>query len=289
MAGGAWTLAHLAQPDATRSGRPSENAYSAMVELLCRRFLYLTWRERARQVHLGPACRRDCDICWDIALAHAVWATRKLHKHLVVGAPLTRGEIVRDWETILDVVTSPRFAETLVSDVRAALFRSPRPDDELYRFVHAIAAQLLPSAGGARGLRRTADWVRDPRLGVLAQREGWSVKPARDLLTRRMFADVRGRHPRGIAILVEVLKRLDSGSSDPYREVLSSESPDARALLDVIAELLAEPSTREWFTTEVEGRQSYNEHLERLRLLRRREVDGVADPSAAPGEADDMP
>lgn len=276
MAGEPWTLAYLARPHREHPKQPSEQAYSAMAALLARRFLHLTRRERAYQVHLGADCGADCDLCWDIALNHVVWAAKKLHKHLVAGPPLSGGVPVRDWVTILDWVTSPLMCDTLVADVRCGLFHRLPSDDALLPLVHAVATQLLPSVGGARSQRRMVDWVSGPRLSVLALRHGWSVRPRRDLQEKVMFAAARGRHPRAMRLLSEVLAKLDRGAVDPFPDVIAEGGPGSdRLLWALIEDLLDTDPTHTWFMTEVMARQSHNEHLARRRDLK--PVDGVAD------------
>ncbi|CAJ59516.1 MULTISPECIES: hypothetical protein [Frankia] len=297
-----WRLRHLAESDPARPDRPSDQAYHAMVELLSRRFLALTRAERARQLHLGPHCRRSCDLCWDIALHHAAWAANKLHRCLRTGPPTTRGEPVRDWVRILAWVQSPPHDDTPVVAVRTALFRHLPGDDPLLPLVHAVATQLLPSAGDVHAMRRTCDFVGDARRSVLAQRHGWAVKPGRDLAQRVLFHGLRERHPRGIQLLLEVLRHLDRGSVDPYSQVLADarSTPGDRATLEaLIKDMLADPVTGEWFLREVIARQLYNEDVGRRRYRPPRDVQDLPDldddpdaepdgePDAGPEEPDD--
>src|SRR5262249_44335057 len=221
--------------------RPAEVAYSAMVSLLCEPFLALTRQERGRQVHLGPPCR-DCDLCWDIALRHAQWATNKVHRHLKDGPPQTHDGPVRDWITIVNWVMAPEKGSTRVCAVRDILLSRLPGDHPLLPLVLALRTQLLPSSNDARAPRRTCDFVGDPRRSVLAQRQQWAVKPERDLLERKDFQPLRARHPRGCRLLVHVLKLLDSGDPDPYRTALTQPA-DAAALQALIADLLAAPVT----------------------------------------------
>jgi hypothetical protein len=266
MTGELWTLVHLAQPHRDRAKQPSEQAYSAMSELVARRFLHLTRRERAYQVHLGADCDAECDLCWDIALNHVVWAANKLHKHLVAGPPVSNGVPVRDWVTILDWVTSPLLCDTLVADLRRGLFHRLQPDDQMLPLVHAVATQLLPSVGSSRSQRRMVDWVSGPRLSVLALRQGWSVRPRRDLQEKAMFKPARERHPRALKLLSEVLAKLDRGVVDPFPDVLAEAGPGSdRLLWALIEELLDGEQTHGWFMTEVMARQSHNEYLARRR------------------------
>jgi hypothetical protein len=278
MAGETWTLVHLAQPHRDHAKQPSEQAYSATAELLARRFLHLTRRERAYQVHLGAECDPDCDLCWDIALNHVVWAAKKLHKHLVAGPPVSGGVPVRDWVTILDWVTSPLLCDTLVADLRRGLFHRLQPGDELLPLVHAVATQLLPSVDSTRSQRRMVDWVSGPRLSVLALRQGWSVRPRRDLQEKAMFVAVRERHPQGLKLLSEVLAKLDRGVVDPFPDVMAEGGPGSEGLLwALIEDLLGGDQTHAWFMTEVMARQSHNEHLARRRDFKPADAVGVAD------------
>jgi hypothetical protein len=278
MPGEPWTLLHLARAHSERAKQPSEQAYRAMAELLVQRFLHLTRRERTYQVHLGAECTSDCDLCLDIALNHVVWATKKLHKHLAEGPPESGGAPVRDWSTILHWVVSPLQRDTLVADLRRGLFHRLAPHDELLPLAHAVATQLLPSVNSARSQRRMMDWVSGPRLSVLAQRQGWSVRPRRDLKDKAMFARVRERHPLGVKLLCQVLARLDCGVADPFPDVLAEAGPGAdRLLWAVIEELLDGEQTHTWFMTEVMARQSYNEHLLRRRHFAPDDVAEVAD------------
>lgn len=264
MADWKYRLSDLAET--TAADRPTENAYSAMAALLVGRFLRLTAKERAKQIHLGPQCHPACDICGDIALRHAQWATDKLIGHLNKGVPCTRGVPVRDWATILTWTTSADKREIEIVKVREALNRWLPEDDPLLPLVLALSTQLLPASRDARAMRRLRDYVGDPRKSVLAQRHGWAVKPDRDLRELRVFAAARQRHGRGIDLLVNVLKNLDYGDHDPYKTVLSR--PDTRpgdqaALRDLVKELLTDPMTRDWFMLNVDARHSYNQDLRR--------------------------
>lgn len=277
-----WRLRHLAEADSEHPDRPAERAYHAMAAMVSHRFLHLTRAERARQVHLGPRCGPDCDLCWDIALAHAVWAANKVRRQLRDGPPRTsRGEEVRDWVRIMEWIRTPPRDETEVAAVRHAFFHRLPPNDPLLPLVHAVATQLLPSASGARTMRRTSDFVGDARRSVLAQRQGWSVKPGRDLSQRVTFAGFRARHPRGIELLRDVLKRLDHGAVDPYQAVLGREGTseaDRAALLALLRDMFADDAARDWFQREVDARQSYNEDLARRRYRPIEDVDGLTDP-----------
>jgi len=195
--------------ETSADGRPTQDAYSAMAVLLVGRFLRLTGRERGKQVHLGPTCRPTCGLCTDIALRHAQWATDKLLGHLHKGVPLTQGAPVRDWETILTWTTSTTRRDTEIITVRDALNRWLPQDDPLLPLVLALSTQLLPTSHDARAPRRMRDYVGDPRKGVLAQRQGWAVKPDRDLRQHRAFRAIRRKHPRGVDLLVDVLKKLE--------------------------------------------------------------------------------
>jgi hypothetical protein len=265
--------------ETTAAGRPTQNAYSAMAVLLAGRFLRLTAKERAKQVHLGPQCHPTCGICGDIALRHAQWAADKLVGHLNKGVPWTRGVPVRDWVTILKWTTSAEEREIEIVEVREALNRWLPEDDPLLPLVLALSTQLLPASRDARAPRRLRDYVGDPRKSVLAQRHGWAVKPDRDLRELRVFAAARQGHVRGIDLLVNVLKNLDYGDPDPYQTVLSrpeTRPGDQAALRNLIEELLTDPVTRDWFMLNVDARHSYNQDRHRRASNYVTEVDGLA-------------
>lgn len=281
-----WTFRLGDLVEVTATGCPSQNAYSAMAVLLVGRFLRLTAKERAKQVHLGPPCRPTCGLCADIALRHAQWATDKLVGHLNKGAPRTRGELVRDWVTILAWTTSTVQREIEIVTVREALNRWLPEDDPLLPLVLALSTQLLPASRDARAPRRLRDYVGDPRRGILAQRQGWAVKPDRDLRSLRIFAAIRQRHGRGVDLLVEVLKKLDYGDADPYWTVLSrpeTQPGDQAALRAVIEDLLTCQPTRDWFMLNVDARHSYNQDLQRRANRFVADVDMLAHDGALPG------
>ena len=266
-------------------GRPTQKVHSAMAVLLVGRFLRLTVNERAKQVPLGPPCRPTCGLCEDIALRHAQWATDKLTGHLVRGAPRTHGAPVRDWMTILHWVTSAEHRDTEVIAVQEALNRWLPASDRLLPLVLALSTQLLPSSRGARAPRRLRDYVGDPRRSVLAQRQGWAVKPNRDLRELRFFSDLRRQHGRGVDLLVEVVKILDYGDADPYRSVLGrpeTRPGDQAALRALIEDMLADQPTRDWFMLNVDARHSYNEDLRRRADRYTAEVDVMAEVSELP-------
>jgi hypothetical protein len=282
-----WTFRLGDLVETTATGCPSQNAYSATAGLLVGRFLRLTAKERAKQVHLGPPCRPTCGLCGDIALRHAQWATDKLVGHLNNGAPRTRGVLVRDWVTILTWTTSTVHREIEIVTVREALNRWLPEDDPLLPLVLALSTQLLPMSRDARAPRRLRDYVGDPRRSVLAQRQGWAVKPDRDLRSLRIFAAIRQRHGRGVDLLADVLKKLDYGDADPYRTVLSrpeTRPGDQAALRALIEDLLADQPTRDWFLLNVEARHSYNEDLRRRTNRYAADVHLLAHDSTLPGE-----
>ncbi len=258
-----WTLrlAHLA--DLTPHGTPTDLACEAMAALTCARFLRLTVSERSRQVHRGGGCRPVCGLCQDIALRHALWAARKLARHLRDGPPSTRGEPVRDWKTILAWVSGPDAQDLEIDTVRRAMSRHLPSDHALLPLVMALNTQLLPSPDDARAPRRMRDVVGDPRRGALAQMHEWAVKPDRDLAQARAFETFRHNHPDGVRLLTQVLRQLDYGDPDPYVSVLSG--PDAATHRDqlaaVIRAMLADDAAHDWFLTNVEARQTYNQDL----------------------------
>ena len=261
-----WTLRFGDLAETTATGRPTDKAYSAMAALLVERFLRLTGRERAKQVHLGPACRPTCGLCTDIALRHAQWATNKLIGHLKKGVPNSHGVPVRDWVTILAWTTSDEHRDTEISTVRNALNHWLPQGHPLLPIVLALSTQLLPASSDARAPRRMRDYVGDPRKSIQAQRRGWAVKPDRDLQQHRIFDGIRQRHPRGFELLIEVIKKLDYGDADPYQTVLSCSDTrpgDKAALRAAIAELLNDEQSRDWFMLNVDARHSYNQDLRR--------------------------
>lgn len=286
MTEGKYRLEHLA--DTSDQGRPSDNAYSAMAMLLVGRFLRLTERERAKQIHLGPACRPACGLCEDVALRHAQWATDKLAGHRRTGPPKTGGVVVRDWVTILTWVSSPDTRDIEVRVMREALERWLSPDDPSLPFVLAIGTQLLPASGRARGPRSMRDYVGDWRKSVVAQGQGWAVKPDRDLTSARMFAATRQRHPRGVQLLVDVVKRLEWGDDEPYHSVLGrseTQVGDQAELRAVIGDLLAAEPTRSWFLRNIDARHSYNQDLRRRTNRFDMDVDLLADDGESPADS----
>jgi hypothetical protein len=257
-----WTLKDLGATDQSDASQPADAAYMAMVELVAHPFLRATRLERARQAHQGTICQPVCELCWDIALKHAQWATDKLHSHIRRGPPSTRGEPVRDWVTILDWVTSPDRNTRPIGDIRAGIDHRLAVDDVRLPLVLALRTQFLPSATGARGPRKARESVGDARRSVVALQQQWAVKPDRDLRTGKRFAAVRQEHPRGCELLVHVLKALDNGETEPYQYVLGREDArpqDDDALRALIVDVLADAWLREWFMREVDARQTYNQ------------------------------
>lgn len=266
-----WKIAHLAVADPACPTRPGESAYGAMIALLSDRWLDVTRQEREFQVHGRRRCGPpECDVCAAMSYRAAQSATDKLHRHLHKGPPYTGGVEVRDWRTLLSWVRASELGETRVAVVRAGLYWGLPRGHPVLPLVWAVSAQLLPArpeTGGARGPRRMRDAVSDMRRSVLAQQQGWAAKPERDFANRKDFEDARKRHPRGAALLVEVLKCLDYGDPEPYRTVLSGSAAqpgDDRALRDLLAELLSTAVTRDWFLKNVDSRQTYNQDLASL-------------------------
>jgi hypothetical protein len=276
----AWQLKDLGVTNPQDDGRPADAAYAAMVQLISEPFLRVTRLERSRQAHRGSFCQPVCELCWDIALKHAQWATDKLHSHLTKGPPSTRGEPVRDWLTILDWVTSPDRGRALITDIRTGIDRRLAPDDPRLPLVLALRTQLLPSATGARGPRKAREAVGDARRSVVALQQQWAVKPDRDLRTGRRFAPLWTAHRRGCDLLVAVLKSLDHGETEPYRAVLGRPEAlagDEAALRALIRDMLADPDLRAWFLREVDARQSYNQDRA-ARRFRPADIESMSDP-----------
>lgn len=265
-----WTLHDLGSVGS--DGRPGDRACAAMVALLRSGFLEATVDERAKQLHARRPCRPVCDICQDVALNYAMWAVRKLQRHLRDGAPLTRGEVVRDWQTIIDHVCGPAAADVTIEELRAALNRRLPEDDPLLPLVHAVRTQLLVPRGvgakQARGPRTAKEAVMDARRAVVALQQGWSVRPDRDAKSGRRFAGLRAAHPRGFEVLLQLLRLLDYGEPEPYDKL--AEWKDARPgdlvqLRAMIGGMLDDDWLRDWFMREVDGRQVYNQDQARGR------------------------
>jgi hypothetical protein len=200
-----------------------------------------------------------------------MWAIRKLQRHLRQGAPSTRGEPVRDWQTILRYVREPGSADVTVEELRTALSRRLPEDDPLLPLVHAVRTQLLvPRAGPrqVRGPRTAKEAVMDARRAVVALQQGWSVRPDRDARSGRRFEGVRARHPRGFAVLLQLLRLLDYGEPEPYDQLgaWNDAAPgDLAALRALIVDMFEDTWLRAWFMREVDARQVYNQDQARSR------------------------
>lgn len=264
-----WTLRDLTSTGS--DGRPADRACAAMVALVRSAFLDATVDERARQLHARRPCRPVCDTCHDVALNYAMWAIRKLQRHLRDGAPRTRGEPVRDWLTILRFVREPEAGDVTIDELRTALNRRLPEDDPLLPLVHAVRTQLLVPRGGAqpaRGPRTAKEAVMDARRAVVALQQGWSVRPDRDAKSGRRFDGVRDRHPRGFAVLLQLLRLLDYGEPEPYEQLgawKDAAAGDLDALRALIVDMFEDDWLREWFLREVDARQVYNQDQARSR------------------------
>src|SRR5690349_19892715 len=213
----------LARTDA--AGRPAQAAYAAMEYLVLEPFAHASLHVRLRLVHRGRGCPDGCDVCPAVLLRHVQWAVDKLHKHLRTGPPRTReGVVVRDWQLVLDAVTSPVQSGARLADVRRGLLERIPEDDPLLPVALALGAQLgLRSR--AKGPRLMKDIVGDLRVSVLAQQQGWAAKPRRDLAARADLRRAGEAHPAGSRLLAAILMRLEWGDPDAFEKELATAGP----------------------------------------------------------------
>lgn len=256
-----WRLCDLAEND---QGKPAQTAYSAMVFLTAEPFLRRTVGLRSREVHRGRPCPHGCDACTGVALQHSWAATKRLHRRLRDGPPRTKGELVRDWVTILSWLHDADQRLTPLTAVRDGLLTRLSREDPVLPFVHAFATQFGFAGHNAATRRKQFELFNDALRSFLASERNWGVHPARDFLHNARLASHADRRPMGARLFVEILRHLERGHGDAFEKVCrpgaTPEEAEAQdQLADLLGGLLTDPYGADWFSRNVIARIAYYE------------------------------